>query len=240
MRQKATRGQADGAPVRAIRRGGSTGRTGGSRVGRRLHLARVGGTALTTGNVRTIVVAAALLVTTALPARAGGDGSWHLTGRISATACSGGRCTTRGERVDKTIVVTNGEISNIGELGALCDTAVTIQTSDLGEYVPARRGWLRFRLTNRRLLRDLFRECLGYRNLVVTGFGDRVRPSPDGQSFVERTHISVSVVVQGHQVNVSAGGRLRGELVTSPLTRWADPTAPVSIRELVEGALVAR
>jgi len=186
-----------------------------------------------------LVLTAAMLMPAA-PAGAGGDGSWHLTGHLSATACTEGRCTTRGQRVDKTVVVTNGEISNFSELGTLCDQAVTIQTSDLGEYVAARRGWLRFRLTNRRLLRDQFRECLGYPNLVVTGFGDRVKPSSDGQSFRERTHISVSVVVQGHQVNVTAGGRFRGELLTSPLTRWADPTTPVSMRELVEGALVAR
>ena len=186
------------------------------------------------------LVLTAVMLTPAPPARAGGDGTWHLTGRLSATACTGGRCATRGQRLDKTVVVTNGQISNFDELGTLCDQGITFQTSDLGEYVPARHGWLRFRLSNRTLLRDLFRECLGYPNLSVTGFGDRVKPSADGQSFRERTHISVSVTVQGHQISITASGKFRGTLLTSPLTRWADPTVPVSIRELVEGALVAR
>lgn len=187
--------------------------------------------------MRTLGGLALLGLVVATDARAQGvEESWHLTGRVSATACAGSRCANRHQRIDKTITVVDGQITNLSELGSLCDSAVAIDATALGEYVPARRGWLRFRLTNRRLLRDIMRTCLGNRTAVLTGFGSRVRPSADGQSFVERMHLSLTLFVRGQQVNVTAGGRFRGSRVVA-LTRWADAVRTVTFGEVVRAAL---
>jgi hypothetical protein len=179
-------------------------------------------------------VVTAVVMGFAQPARAqSGDGTWHITGRVSATACAGDRCATRRQRIDKTVVVTNGQISNLNELGVLCESALTLDLSTLGEYVPARRGWQRFHVTNRPLLRSVLRDCLGYRVTAIQSFAARVRTGPDGQTFAERMHTALTLVVRGQTVNVTAGGRIDGALVTAPATRSA-AEASIRLDELID------
>ena len=191
--------------------------------------------------MRALLTVAAILGLATVRARAASpvEGVWHLTGRVTATACAG-RCLTQREPVDEQIVVTASGLSGVEGIAPACDGEVSGSDVDgLTTLGPARRrGWLRIRIPDRARFVRLMRQCVGYPSLRLRRVSGRVRIAPDGRAFDEVVFVSGSVSVYARRATFSAKGRVHAEW-SGAGTAWVDRYGPAALARVVGAALGA-
>jgi hypothetical protein len=142
------------------------------------------------------------------------EGLWEIKGRIGVTACVGSRCASQSQRVDYSFVVTTDEGSGGPPVVPVCPDVAAPDIVGLATWEPARNGWFRLRVLDRRSLVRFLRSCTGYRSLQLQQLAARIRVQPDGQAFELRETVRLTVVVRGQFARATGVARLRGVRVS--------------------------
>lgn len=143
-----------------------------------------------------------------LPRLAGG--SWQVTGRVRATVCLGGRCSTSSQRVSEPLYIPDDAASVSVSVIALCPGVTVDDLQGLTTWEPGRKSWFVMRVLERGTFVELLRECSGYPSLRLKGAAAKFRVLSGGEAFDLRATLRFTLVAQGRTVAAVGIVRLHG------------------------------